>query len=1424
MGGIEQNKTQEQNVIEAEKKLKNITDIVENKDDFEDLIKWYENQETIKDIKNVPWMQEAIDKYIKAQPWLLNIFDKEYKEDQIHQDLYEVCVLWAILNKGDKIIDITNYQKIAKDYYESINPPTEGEENKEKEVTPEIKEEEKPNITGTYETAEAKMGEQTIVEVNNITKEEWKIITEASITISAGADQRKMNETKAKAEYDTKITALEDLGKTFTNNKNKEQINTIITELRDPKKIQEISKDKKENQEGNRYLIGARIAEWFLKSLENLKTTPEPALTLKINRDKCLIGNEDKDLADDRFIKISLKSSKIDKNIDDKTDEEKELTEQQKGIIKEYNLIEDEDWWYSKTWWEWNIYFDENGDTYYKGKEMVGSKYDYTKKQRIAIDEYPEEIKEQINKQINKEGKKKKIPEWDDGKKKPAEETTVEKKETSERSPDIFIAERIKIALSKDFKRNGKPIDKDKDIQKIGTTKDNNIFNITIDNKDILFSCKKIDKDWSFEKDEKGNVKIKEEDKKYYETKLETTQVQDKFKVYDVKETNKNINTTLNEEKTKEAFKTYYTFSDTGYSLDGNSINVIKSTTGDLESIKANIKFTIPKTILDNQTDKNTKEDMIENIVFDKNGEIKLGNWITYEKTTGKNKFSLLTKETDTNGNYKKENKNINYNIKTADKKITIINDEIQIGTNSLADRKDNRMASEVENANKTQETFKEYATDLNNNFQKRQINALGADKYQLLAIPKIAGVDESQYITIPFSYKYNSNNQTKSFSFDKDKISIPEKNKDGDYFVIKNIYYKIDISRGEQISINPKIVLDEGKTKTEAIKKTNIQNNNQIKEPTIEKVANNKWWLQNRNISLLNNINYNSANYLDFSLDEKNQEIKYTREISLDEVLWYDTKNEKKLILGTINFDGKWEIQETKDRNLTINKKNQTLEINDIFGRNKKLTIPFEMKNGMFNIGTISNPEANYITKEFTNQKEYLKNRIYNEKSTITNKINEQIKKIGTPRANEFPWLSLSVPKEGPRNMSNTETINALQYLKGPTSTGLYYLQLDNEYKQGKNERPEEFLYFKIIGDEVKLTDMNGKDIEETYIQSNKEYKPGKGLIKIEKDLSITTIRDITEQEKGYPIFNNEPEILKTYLTKTVDTAKPTNYDKEKSGQYLRIFWNSRIGHITSLPIKTEENNTNKYLYNKEGLKPITSDDMAKDLRDYDKFGNTSTLGLNEIELKEIFVNKYKANENIDKATRGDNIRIKNSNGKYEYWNISSSSDGEKIKFEENNISKEIQEKVIDNIKKDLAIIGSVENIKFKYRRNDEKRKTLTDWNKAGNRTIKDIEKQTIKDFINQEKGEDKKISLKLLGPARENITLNINNNIYKNLEAKELGKNGYYKDIFETKLADKEDKELNVQNEKYKVHIESDKQNKENRMIFESQVAKGK
>jgi len=80
---------------------------------------------------------------------------------------------------------------------------------------------------------------------------------------------------------------------------------------------------------------------------------------------------------------------------------------------------------------------------------------------------------------------------------------------------------------------------------------------------------------------------------------------------------------------------------------------------------------------LANQKEKNITEDILEGIIFDKDGEINSTKGSVYKKFIGKNTLNLLTKDKDEDDNYKKENKNLNYNVKLSGKDIVIINDEI---------------------------------------------------------------------------------------------------------------------------------------------------------------------------------------------------------------------------------------------------------------------------------------------------------------------------------------------------------------------------------------------------------------------------------------------------------------------------------------------------------------------------------------------------------------------------------------------------------------------------------------------------------------------------------------------------------------------------------------------------------------------------
>jgi len=186
--------------------LKEFNDLIADKDSFDALIKGFEEEATIKEIQEVKGLKDALDASIVTKKDLASIFDKTYEETiETDKDLYEMCVLGAILTKG-KVTGV-DYKVLAKEYYESINP-------KKIETTVETP---KTTITEECITAKADIDQTTQTEIETtITKEAInnKNITEASITISAGADIRKMDVTKAKEVHNEKKELMKTLAKT----------------------------------------------------------------------------------------------------------------------------------------------------------------------------------------------------------------------------------------------------------------------------------------------------------------------------------------------------------------------------------------------------------------------------------------------------------------------------------------------------------------------------------------------------------------------------------------------------------------------------------------------------------------------------------------------------------------------------------------------------------------------------------------------------------------------------------------------------------------------------------------------------------------------------------------------------------------------------------------------------------------------------------------------------------------------------------------------------------------------------------------------------------------------------------------------------------------------------------------------------------
>jgi len=323
----EANKSDKKNELFSETDLKDFAELMEW-ENFNELKKGFENQTTIDEIKNIKWLKESINWFVKTKPGLADMFWTEYDKLTKDQDVYEVCVLGSLLEQTKKI-DKPDYKTLAKTYYENVFKPAKPEK-------PEVI---KPNvIKGTYATASSEMGNDTKTEIETITKlEGWKRITEASVTISAGADMRvRRDNQEAKKIYDEKLIELENVWKAFTDDTNKTQINEIIKQLKSSDKINEISKEKTDNQDGNRYVVGARIAEGFIQTLSKLAKNPEPKLTLVIDWKSCTIGNTNADKPDDRFININLQVKKVDI---DKTKGEKEQEDKQPIIVKKVKVI-----------------------------------------------------------------------------------------------------------------------------------------------------------------------------------------------------------------------------------------------------------------------------------------------------------------------------------------------------------------------------------------------------------------------------------------------------------------------------------------------------------------------------------------------------------------------------------------------------------------------------------------------------------------------------------------------------------------------------------------------------------------------------------------------------------------------------------------------------------------------------------------------------------------------------------------------------------------------------------------------------------------------------------------------------------------------------------------------------------------------------
>jgi len=158
--------------------------------------------------------------------------------------------LGALLEATKETIALDT-QAAAKDYFTENH----------KEVAPESPD----MIKGTYDTAKAELKPETTATIKS-TIEANKNMTNASITVSAGADLRLMTLATAQTLQQEKIATLIALEDDFTDAKNKAEIDSIVAEIEDTTSVESIldngtgATDNSE-QNGNRYLIAARIAE-----------------------------------------------------------------------------------------------------------------------------------------------------------------------------------------------------------------------------------------------------------------------------------------------------------------------------------------------------------------------------------------------------------------------------------------------------------------------------------------------------------------------------------------------------------------------------------------------------------------------------------------------------------------------------------------------------------------------------------------------------------------------------------------------------------------------------------------------------------------------------------------------------------------------------------------------------------------------------------------------------------------------------------------------------------------------------------------------------------------------------------------------------------------------------------------------------------
>ena len=1063
----------------SDKDLTAFTDLIAKKEDFDVLVKWFEDEKTIKEIEGIKGLKDSIDAFIKTKTGLADIFGKKYEDMTDNKDIYEVCVLGAILSKGK--VEKANYQTLGKEYYDSIST---------KKI--EAKETNKPNIEGTYLTASSDMKTETITKIENTTKiEEGKNITEASVSVSAGADLRKMDETKAKKIYDNKMNTLAGEADKFTNTENKKQVTDIVAELKKSDKIENISKDQTD-QKGNQYLIGARIAEGFIQALEKLTLTPEPTLKLTIDRENCVIGKSttNTDIETDRFINMNLNLTVVASTTEQKHNvvTVKPGSNGNNGITidktpKNGNNNQGGTWWSDETI--------ENGTN--KGKGPDGNGY---------------------NTHISSWEKEKTQPEVKEGK---------ESAETLQLRQDI----------ADHFTFKTWPITAQDVSDVVQDTKDKSKYTISIKGyTDVMVSytgenieiAKGIVKKWLLKWDikEAKSVKIDRVSK-------------DRSKI------TKDITIDFNAAKSKD-----YINSKLSGTTSGDQGKYEVKNDADVKESNVKVQYTNDKILKPNEKNEAIMDNI--NLSLDSDYMINKGKDqsipLERQKSQGdKEKVNCIKP-------YKidDETTKITYYGRTLwgtkDPSITIINNIIKIQEEANGNISKAPIFNEYINLSKQNKTFEEYSkkvmlqydtpkvTSIENQFWNTAAVEYKNDKYNITTTFDIPG-KKALTLTLPINYIPGSatNQNTSSVQYgNKPELSwTDEFNKiDKGVVMIDGIVYDIGVANQQQKNI-PNIYFRHIEEKT-------LINAKEWTKPY--KIESNSFWIKNVNeqVQWYDKVNAWFGN-CEFGLlsvkDNKwSDPITYFKDVNVGQVKDGNLTLLKGTKIGTMYFDqhGKFLEYKTNDQQMTFDKQtnkvdlaeNTPIGVKEPLGKSGKNLLIKQTMNGTILNVDILNPDDAYTGKKTGT--EFVKTQDPEKAKDMDNYFYTSAETklmIGESRIAVYEGLkkisSEDIEKKS-RNLFNyvTEVDKIPNKVLGPDRKGVFAYQLI----KANGEYPAQYIYCKVNNKNITLCNADGEQLDQQkiFLEANDDYYN----IKInDNEKEFTIIGKNNEKQSKMPVLD---------------------------------------------------------------------------------------------------------------------------------------------------------------------------------------------------------------------------------------------------------------------------------------------------------------